>query len=68
MILPISCKVLELISTVFIQQEVEQPWQCILLVVWLFTIIILRRWSSNEFLHYIRKQVEEEFSTGISNK
>jgi hypothetical protein len=32
-----------------------------------FTIMLLGRWSSDAFLHYIRKQVKE-FSTGISQK
>jgi hypothetical protein len=32
-----------------------------------FTIMILGRWSSDAFLHYIRKQVQE-FSKGISQK
>jgi len=32
-----------------------------------FTIMLLGRWSSNDFLCYIRKQVKE-FSKGISSK
>jgi hypothetical protein len=32
-----------------------------------FTNMLLGRWSSDAFLHYIRKQVKE-FSSGISNK
>jgi hypothetical protein len=32
-----------------------------------FTIMLLDRWSSDAFLHYIRKQVQE-FSKGISQK
>jgi hypothetical protein len=32
-----------------------------------FTIMLLRRWSSNSFLRYIRKQLKE-FSTGVSSK
>jgi hypothetical protein len=32
-----------------------------------FTNMLLGRWSSDAFLHYIRKQVKE-FSLGISNK
>jgi hypothetical protein len=33
----------------------------------IFTIMLLGRWSSEAFLHYIRKQVKE-FSRGISDK
>lgn len=32
-----------------------------------FTVMLLGRWSSDAFLHYINKQVKE-FSSGISNK
>jgi len=32
-----------------------------------YTIMLLGRWSSDAFLHYIRKQVKE-FSLGISKK
>jgi hypothetical protein len=32
-----------------------------------FTIMLLRRWSSDAFLRYIRKQLKE-FSTGVSSK
>jgi hypothetical protein len=33
----------------------------------IFTIMLLVGWSSNAFLHCIRKQVKE-FSTGVSKK
>jgi hypothetical protein len=32
-----------------------------------FTIMLLGRWSSDAFLRYIRKQVQE-FSSGVSSK
>jgi hypothetical protein len=32
-----------------------------------YTIMLLGRWSSDDFLRYIRKQVKE-FSKGISKK
>jgi hypothetical protein len=32
-----------------------------------YTIMLLGRWSSDAFLHYIRKQVEE-FSKGVARK